>query len=147
VPQPDRRGPRIIDQNGFRTSAGGIGYLLPVIAAVAHSERPRGEPPFDWSSVDIVADRAALRKLLRWANNKQNPGKSDTVFRLDLQLAGEKTVVINRIALKFAEDLVYRVYREGFTKEHTTPAAPDCRNALDYYRIVSYVSRASSDVD
>jgi len=139
VPQPDR-GPRIIDQNGFRTSAGGIGYLLPVIAAVTYNQRSIGEPSFDWSSVDVVADRAALRKLFRWANDKQIPRKSDQLFRLDLQLAGKKTILINRVPLKFAEDHLSQTYREGFRKEAMTPA-PGCRNALDYNSIVSYVSR------
>jgi hypothetical protein len=141
VPQPDK-GPRIIDQDGFRTSAGGIGYLVPVIAAVNHNQRLREEPPFDWSSVDIIADRAALRKLIRWANDKlsfiQKTRRSDRLFRLDLQLAG-KTILINRVPLKYAEEQLYQTYREGFGKEVTTPA-PGCRNALDYHRIVSYVS-------
>lgn len=138
MPQPDR-GPRIIDQDGVRTSAGGIGYLFPVIAAVVFNQRPVGELPFDWSSVDVVADRAALRKLLRWVNNKQNYGKSDQLFRLDLQLAG-KAILINRVPLKFAEDHLGKTYRDGFEKEATT-TAPGCKNALDYYHIVSYVSR------
>ena len=118
---------------------------MPVIAAVTYyNQRPK-EPPFDWSSVDIVADRAALRKLLRWANNKQNHGRSDKLFRLDLQLAGKRTILINRVALKFAENHLHKTYREGFGKEAMTPA-PDCRNALDYHRIVSYVSRRAMPV-
>ena len=143
VPQPDK-GPRIIDQNVFRTSASGIGQLNPVIAAVAYNQRLKKEPPFDWSSVDIVADWAALRKLIRWANDKltfkQKIRKSDSLFRFDLQLVGEKTVLINRVPLKYAEGQLYQSYREGFGKGFMTPA-PGCKNALDYHRIISYVSR------
>ena len=142
MPQPDK-GHRIIDQDGFRTSISGIGYLFPVIAAVNYNQRLIEEPPFDWSSVDIVADRAALRKLIRWANNKlafkQKSRNSDKLFRLDLQLAGEKTILINRVPLKYAGEYSHHTYREGFGKEVTTPA-PGCRSALDYHRIVSYVS-------
>ena len=142
VPQPDK-GRRIIDQDGFRTSTSGIGYLFPVIAAVNYNQRLIEAPPFDWSLVDIVADRAALRKLIRWVTNKlafkQKCRNSDKLFRLDLQLAGEKTILINRVPLKYAEEYLHHTYREGFGKEVTTPAA-GCRNALDYHRIVSYVS-------
>jgi hypothetical protein len=142
VSQPDK-GPRIIDQNGFRTSVGGIGYLLPTIAAVNYNQTLKEEPPFDWSSVDIVADRSALRKLGRWANKKlvfsQKVRKSDKLFRLDLQLVGKETVLINRVSLKYAEGDLYVTYREGFKKIATTPA-PGCKNALDYNRIASYVS-------
>jgi hypothetical protein len=142
VSQADN-GPRIVDQNAFRTSTGGIGYLLPLIGAVNYNQNLREEPPFDWSSVDIVADRASLRKLVRWANNKltfyQKIRKSDKLFRLDLQLAGEKTILINRVSLRYAERHLYQTYREGFGKEFMSPG-PGCKNALDYYRIASYVS-------
>ena len=80
---------------------------------------------------------------MRWANNKlaynQKTRKSDKLFRLDVELAGKKTILINRVPLKFAEGHWYRSYRRGFEKEFMIPA-PDCRNALDYQRIVTYVS-------
>jgi hypothetical protein len=142
ISQPDR-GPHIIDQNGFRTSVRGIGYLLPAIAAVDYNQALKEEPPFDWSSVDIVTDRGTLRKLNHWANKKlvfsQKVRKSDKLFRLDLQLAGEKTVLINRVSLKYTEGDFNVTYREGFKKVATTPG-PGCKNALDYNRIASYVS-------
>ena len=64
--------------------------------------------------------------------------KSDKLFRLDLQLAGKKTLLINRVSLKYAEEHTYRTYREGFRKAAMV-AAPGCRNAMEHHRIVTYV--------
>ncbi len=143
VPTPDR-GIRIIDQNGFRTSTGKIGYFVPLVSSVVQYQEIQGEPPFDWAPVDIIADRAALRKLSRWANAKLSLRptnyESDTNFRLDLQLAGEKTLLINRRSLRFAEHHLGNTYRTGFEKGFMTYPVI-FGNALDYYRILNYVSR------
>ena len=48
----------------------------------------------DWPSVDFITDRNALRKLLRWGS-----GVSGKDFRIDLELAGERTVFLNRWVL------------------------------------------------
>lgn len=139
---PDQ-GIRIIDQNGARTSYSNIGYFVPLVSSVIQYQKTQGEPSFDWASVDIVADRAALRKLSRWANAtlsvRPTNYESHTNFRLDLQLVGTKTLLINRRSLRFEERHLGHTYRTGFEKGFMTYPVT-FRDAIDYYRILNYVS-------
>ena len=105
--------------------------LLPLIKAV--QTRNKSPSKFDWSSVDFVTDRGAPRKLATWANNK--PGH----WRLDVQLAGEKTVLINPWPLVTKQSSGYsESYGHNFEKAFTHPA-PGCESGTGHHRIISYV--------
>ena len=85
---PRDSGEDFIDQNGYRMKRRFT--LLPLIKAVqTTATRKKATSRFDWSSVDFVADRNGLRKLVAWANNKSD------YWRIDTQLAGGKTVLMN----------------------------------------------------
>ena len=140
IPQCDL-GVRIIDQSGYQTTKGRISALLPLVASVVHYRKRQNQTPYDWTSVDIVTGRAALRKLNRWASNKAPTRDSDNNFRLDFQLLGKKTLVLSRTPSNIAETHLLGTYRTGFQKAFTAPSA-GCEKALEHYRIVSYVSLA-----
>lgn len=107
--------------------------LLPLIMAVNKQSEVTNKPPFDWSSVDIVTDRNGLRKLTRWVG-----GEEVRDFRIDLQLAGEKTVLMNRWEKRNRELFSGRTYGFSFEKASTIPA-PGCKDSTGHHRIVSYV--------
>ena len=92
----------------------------------------------DWPSIDFITDRNGLRKLLRWIG-----GSSDTKeFRIDAQLAGKNTVLLNRWEKRFKEDLGNRNFSTfgfNFEKASTKPAS-GCERSTAYHRIVKYVS-------
>ena len=88
-------------------------------------------PLFKWPSVDILTDRKHLRKLLKWTK-----GDGENDFRIDLQFAGEKTIIFNRWETKLAEESS----RIGYDfKQHTTSPAKGCEDSVGHYRVVSYV--------
>lgn len=99
--------------------------------------------PIDWSSVDFVTDRSNLRKLLRWIKGTGEEVKRE--FRIDLQLAGERTVLMTRWERinqtsrrrKLAEH--HTGIGHNFEKESTVPAK-GCERGISHHRIVKYVS-------
>lgn len=106
--------------------------LLPLITAV--NKRSEGnKDKFDWASVDFVTDRNGLRKLMRWVG-----GGSDRDFRIDLQLAGEKTVLCNRWEKRTRERFTGRTFGFSFEKA-STEVAPGCRDSTGHHRIITYV--------
>ena len=112
--------------------------LLPLVVAVNKLAELRSEGPFDWSAVDFVTDRNALRKLARWAKGTI---KKNTSFRFDLQLAGESTILMSRAPTKMAEMLGGRFYRVNFEKAFTT-TTPGCEGSIpEHSRVVTYVSQ------
>lgn len=117
------------DQNGFRMPSA---VLLPLVVAVNKKTEDEGNPPFDWSSIDFVTDRNGLRKLTRWIGQKEVKD-----FRIDMQLAGEKTVLFNRWEKCTREQFDGRTFGFNFEKESTTPA-PGCKNGTGHHRIVTY---------
>lgn len=119
------------DQNGFRMPSA---VLHPLVVAVNKKTEDEGNPPFDWSSVDFVTDRNGLRKLMRWIGQKDVKD-----FRIDMQLAGEKTVLFNRWEKRTREQFNGRSFGFNFEKESTTPA-PGCKSSTGHHRIVTYVS-------
>jgi hypothetical protein len=131
-------GYNFVDQNGHRM---GPRTLLPLIRAVQDVESQSGtkeKDRFDWSSVDFVTDRNGLRKLLRWANHASGDPPRD--FRIDLQLAGPKTVLMNRWEQVTKEQPgTRRSYGFNF-EEAMTISAPGCERGTGYHRIVTYAS-------
>lgn len=103
--------------------------LLPLIEAVNKVKKT----PFEWTSVDIVTDRNNLRKLTRWAG-----GGEVRDFRIDLQLAGKKTVLMNRWEKRNREMFNGRTYGFSFEKASTN-YAPECKDSAGHHRIVTYV--------
>lgn len=110
--------------------------ILPLLTAVEMKEENDNPSSggFDWASVDIVTDRNGLRKLLRWIH--QEPEAKD--FRIDTQLGGEKTVILNRWEKRTKEQM------SGFTfgfhfEEAMTNTATGCEGTTNYHRIICYV--------
>lgn len=94
----------------------------------------------NWSAVDFVTNRNGLRKLLRWIDGR---GDSDRFreFRLDLQLAGRRTVLMNRWE-KTTLAPPATGYGFGFEKATTVPVL-GCENSTGHHRIIQYVSSLS----
>ncbi|THU82135.1 hypothetical protein K435DRAFT_831724 [Dendrothele bispora CBS 962.96] len=128
VPADDSR--VFVDQNGFWM---GSKCLLPLIAAVDTHAEEEGEPPLEWSSFDIITDRNGLRKLLRWIGGA--PDARD--FRIDLQLAGEKTVLFNRWEKKTTEESSGYTFGHNFERV-STHHADGCEESTGHHRIVKY---------
>jgi hypothetical protein len=120
--------PMYIDQNAARLP---LAPLLPLVRAVdVGAERTS----FPWAAVDVVSDRNNIRKLLRWV---EGSGKAKE-FRIDTQLAGERTVLLSRWEERVA---VGPEGSYGFSFEDSqTFALPGCEEATSYHRIISYVS-------
>jgi len=110
--------------------------LLPLVVAVNKRTEMVSMPLFDWSSVDIVTDRDNLLKLTGWVSGVARD------FRIDLQLAGEKTVLMTRWSERYMEPFNGRTYGHSFEKESTVPA-PGCKNTAGHHRIVTYVKISS----
>ena len=114
--------------------------LLPLIRAVQDIEsqsNAREKEKFDWSSVDFVTDRNGLRKLLRWI--LAGPGDPPRDFRIDIQLAGSKTVLMNRWEQFTKEEPgTRRSYGFNFEEAMTVPS-PGCERGTSYHRIITYV--------
>lgn len=112
-----------------------IAPLLPVLVAVQNVT-----PDFDWSSVDIVTNRNGLRKLLRWID-----GSVTRDFRIDLQLAGSRTVLMNRWEFGDRESHPFPRYGINFEKR-CTRAAANCEDGMGHHRVVCYVSAQTHSV-
>ncbi|PCH40488.1 hypothetical protein WOLCODRAFT_150530 [Wolfiporia cocos MD-104 SS10] len=81
------RGVYCVEQNAHRLPHS---PLLPAMYAVDITSKLT-EQKVDWSTVDFVIDRNTLRDFLQWI------AKQDTAkFRIDTQLAGERTVLCTR---------------------------------------------------
>jgi hypothetical protein len=114
------------DQNAARLSSS---PLLPLIAAVSHYA-----PRFSLASVDFVTDRNGLRKLCRWASG--DPGSG--TFRIDIDLVGQKTVLMQRWETETTQ-LGGPGYEREFEEASTTRGV-GCENATGHHRIITYVS-------
>jgi len=98
--------------------------FAPLISAINHLE-----PNYKWPDVDIISDRCCLLKLIYWLSGQEfNPGG----FRMDLQLAGTKTLFINRWEGRNIRRSPNK-WRESFDEVYT-----DASGALGHYRIVEY---------
>lgn len=127
--QPDT-GLYFSDQNKCRIPSA---TLLPLIKAVEIVAEDAGDIPFNWSSVDYVADRNELNKLLKWVE-----GINVQDFRIDMQLAGTGTVLLIGWSSRTRERYSGRTYRSNFEKASTAPA-PGCQRSTGHNRIVTYV--------
>ncbi|KXN88305.1 hypothetical protein AN958_07764 [Leucoagaricus sp. SymC.cos] len=126
--QPDM-GIHYIDQNSYRMPSAN---LLPLIVAVNQKHKDEGCSPFPWGSMDFVTDRNGLRKLLRWII-----GGEVKEFRIDAQLVGKKTVLLNRWEKRTREQFNGRTYGFRFEKASTN-TVKGCEEASGHHRIISY---------
>ncbi|KAF8636029.1 hypothetical protein AX15_000189 [Amanita polypyramis BW_CC] len=114
----------IVDQNTHRLKEG---PLLPLVVAIDANE---DADTFKWSSVDYVTDRNALRKILRWAS-----GDDARDFRIDLQLAGRKTVLMSRWDNKTTEAFLGFTYGFNYFNACTKKAHPE---SSGHHRVINY---------
>ncbi|KAG7440084.1 uncharacterized protein BT62DRAFT_643654 [Guyanagaster necrorhizus] len=97
--------------------------LLPIFLAVTTT--------FDWSSVDVVADCHSFLRLIAFATGQRHD------FRMDLQLAGSKTVLCTRWEPKVLMSADPGGYGRNFERMLTRPA-PGCTNAASHHRVITY---------
>lgn len=117
-----------MDQNAFRMPSS---PLYPLFRAVDVVAEENGRSVV-WPEVDFVTDRNGLRKLLTWINNKADP------FRIDMQLAGRRTVLLTRWEKQARVWADGKGYGFHFEKE-STRKAPGCEKGTSHHRIVKYV--------
>lgn len=112
--------------------------LRPLLEAVDQRIKLDSDIVVDWASVDFVTDRNNLRKLLRWIS-----GNTTRDFRIDLQLAGTGTVLMNRWERRTRELLSGRTF--GFNFEKASTNVPQgCEKSTGHHRIIRYVSSVKS---
>ena len=70
---------------------------------------------------------------MRWTS-----GTASKDFRIDMQLAGERTVLFNRWETRTREQMNGRTYGFNFEKASTRPAS-GCERSTGHHRIVRYV--------
>ena len=131
----DKPTPLTVPRDSGRNVIKGSFTLLPLINAVqATTARKKAASKFDWSSVDVVVDRSGLRKLVGWANDRSD------YWRIDTQLAGEKTVLMISWSpvTKETSGPPQSGYGFNFEKAFTHPA-PGCKGGISHNRIVTYV--------
>jgi hypothetical protein len=68
--------------------------MLLLLAAPDAIHSQEASPPVDWPTVDVIADRNSLCKLLRWVN--WSSGRKVHNFMIDVQLFGTETLVLCR---------------------------------------------------
>lgn len=111
--------------------------LLPLIAAV-EDRWDQPDEPFPWGNYSFITDRNNLRKLIRWITQGEQPANE---FRIDLYLAGEKTILMDRWDKRYRD--VNSGYTFGNNFELATAEYPkDGNEYVTYHRIVQYVSPA-----
>lgn len=100
--------------------------LLPLIAAVDASGSQ-----VDWPALDFVTDRGNLRRLLQWVSG----GFNSKPERIDLQLVGDHTVLMNRWDPKAICYTQSVNFGRGFESTTTAPAK---EGYSSYYQILKY---------
>ncbi|KAH9932794.1 uncharacterized protein BXZ73DRAFT_101329 [Epithele typhae] len=99
----------------------------------------------DWPEVDVVTDRKVLRNLLRWlrapsiASSYYHPDQ-DVEFRVDIQLAGKKTLLLHPWDAFIWEDVGPESHTGrgvGFERESTSPGL-GCERGESHHRVVRY---------
>lgn len=101
--------------------------------AVDQQREEDGNLPLAWGSFDFITDRNNLRKLLRWIG-----GTASKDFRIDLQLAGSRTILMNRWERRHQEQMPGWTY--GFNFERASSQFPrGCEDSTGHHRIIQYV--------
>ncbi|KZT12267.1 uncharacterized protein LAESUDRAFT_746903 [Laetiporus sulphureus 93-53] len=121
------KGLMFMDEHGFRMPSS---PLYPLFRAADIMAEDRNGGPVDWPSVDFITDRNCLRKILRWASG------SAEQFRIDMQLAGNRTVLMNRWERTTAQR-IYGTYYHNFERASTVKAR-GCEAGASHYRVIKY---------
>ena len=148
---PFDKGFQIFDPNGYYMGSSSSSPLIPLFRAVDVVSEDNADTSMDWPAIDIVADRSSLRKLLRWIkysdsceripkHSNSYPSANLHEFRIDLQLGGAKTVLMQRWDTRTCQYVTPPNFgcRVNFEKATVSPA-PGCESGSDHYRIVQYV--------
>jgi len=109
--------------------------MFPLFAAADAIYDNSKKAPVDWPDVDVITDRNGLRKLLRWLNPSE--GREVRDFRIDVELVGVKTIVLNRCEGYTGEPPAGKSYGFAF-EEATAHAAPGCPRS-GHHRAITYV--------
>jgi hypothetical protein len=98
-------------------------------------------PGFDWNPSDIVSDRNSLRNLHRWVNWADSDPQPPWSFRIDMHLAGKKTLVLTRWKRGIVQRPADYSYEFSYERSETVPV-PGCAlsRAAGHDRIMAYVS-------
>lgn len=88
----------------------------------------------DWRAVDFITNRGNLRKLLRWIDGSSG----GRVLRIDAQLAGDGTVLLNKWERRTPKYVQPGSYGTNLEKAMTQPAA-GCEGTTTHHRVVKYV--------
>ncbi|CAL1713743.1 unnamed protein product [Somion occarium] len=123
---PDR-GKVYVDQNAHRLPAMPLLPLFKAVDAVQHNTA------INWKAVAFVTDRNGLRKLADWADGGRKYGE----FRIDMQLTGDRTVLLQRWEPSAVVQASRGSYGHNFEKISTT-AYPGCEESKSHHRIVKY---------
>jgi hypothetical protein len=118
------RGQVYVDQNGSRLPNM---PLLPLFQAIDYSQ------PLDWPSIDFVTDRRNLRDILAWACG------SNKSFRIDTQLAGQKTVLFCGWTPRAKVTADGKSFGHSFEKE-ATRSGDGLEDSSSHHRMIVYVS-------
>jgi hypothetical protein len=116
--------------------------MLPLFAAADAmcDDGKKAPPPVDWPDVDVITDRNGLRKLLRWLSPSQ--GRETRKFRIDVELVGTKTIVLNRWEGRVHDPPTGKSFGIAF-EAATSRAAPGCPRS-GHHRTITYVRRSHS---
>ena len=107
--------------------------VLFVSADAIHNNK---NAPVDWPSVEVIADRHGLRKLLRWLS--PSAGREVQNFDwIDVELVGAKTITLTRWERRSCQPPPMKSYGFGF-EAATVRAAPGCPGS-GHHRAISYV--------
>lgn len=122
---PPDTGHAIADHNSYHMKEM---PLLPLFAAVDANE---DADTFDWSAVHVVTDRNGLRRLLRWIG-----GDDTKAFRIDLELAGKRTVLMTRWDKEATTPFLGFTYGNNYLNAATGKPHEE---SSGHHRIISYV--------
>lgn len=121
-----------VDPNAHRMPSSPLYPLFHSVDVVAEES---GES-IVWPGVDFVTDRNGLRKLLRWINDADGSAKP---FRIDMQLAGKRTVLFSRWEKRTQGWVNGPRKTYGISFEHeSTRQASGCEKSTSHHRIVKY---------
>ncbi|KAH8922498.1 hypothetical protein BT69DRAFT_235006 [Atractiella rhizophila] len=125
-------GTKFIDQNGARSDTLRISPVSPLLTAIDACN-----PNFNFADIDLITDRICLQRLIQWLTGTGMTDR-EREFRIDVQLAGEKTMIFSRWENATTEDIppnTFWGFGQNFVKAVTTQTN---KNASGHNRIVSY---------
>jgi len=131
---PRDSGMRFVDQNGYRMPSCPLLPMFRAIDLLVEEDSDSIDLP-EWSDVDFVTDRNALRKLMRWLNDDGSAKQ----FRIDTQLAGSGTILLNRWERRTREEPDPKIWTYGLNFEfESTTVVEGCERSTGHFRTIRY---------